>query len=363
MIITVLDAAPKVLTKTFLLVNGKAVKKDYDKSYEYKYEGHDCNSIDDLHTLLQHISKQSTKCVIRGLLKPSVDATAKVVRQKSTEDAPFVENPNGVSFAMIDFDKIPVPEWLPNELDFYLEYLVSMLPDYFHDVSYVCQWSSQAGMDGWKTLRCHLWFWLEVPRTDTEMRAWANAINSQVGFKLCDPCTFGTVQPNYTANPIFSGVVDPIGSNRIALIRKQRDSVLVPLLDAPKKSNTITTSLGIYKPPPQGLKTRFDEYLERIGGIDGYHAPIIEAIGSWIANTNANSDIGALKACLRTAIMAGATAPTAMDKAGYCNDKYLDDQIKNCHFASKVEAPSRMPVTEIERVRYKMSNGKSIGEQ
>jgi len=235
-IITILDASPKKLTKQFSLnSNGEVVKSDYDRCWAYEYKFADCHTVDDLHELLSGIANEPSLCIIRGQLKPGWGTTS-VTRKKSAEDSPFRENPDGVSFAMMDFDKIPIPDWLPTDLDYYLEYLVSLLPEYLHNVSYVYQWSSSAGMDGWETLRCHIWFWLEEPRTDSQMVLWAKSINLAAGKNIVDESTLRTVQPNYTASPIFNNnITDPLMGKRIGLVRKSKGAALIPIMVVPEK--------------------------------------------------------------------------------------------------------------------------------
>ena len=351
-IITILDASPKMLTKQFHLVNNKIVKTDYDKCYEYEYQYADCHSIDDLHDLLLGISTESSKCIIRAEIKNTVVGT-RVVRRKNGDSSPFRENPTGVSFMMCDFDKIEIPEWLPTDLDCYLEYLVNTMPAYMHDVGYVYQWSSQAGMDGWNTLRCHIWFWLEEPRTDTQMGLWCKKVNADANSKVIDDSTMRTVQPNYTANPIFgTGVTDPLAGHRVGLVRKGKDAALIPIIE--KKQIPVRVTAGgnlVTSTAPIGLETKFDLRLAAIG--PDFHMPITQAVASWISLTGINSDHNRLKERLRDAINS-APGEGSAGKAHYLSDTYLDAEIKGCPFPCKQDGPDRMPETRVERVRYKL---------
>jgi hypothetical protein len=354
--ITILDASPKKLTKQFSLVDGKITKKDYDKCYLYEYQFADCCCLIDLYDVLKYLSTESSKCIIRAKLKHNYVGTS-VVRQKRGDNAPFTENPDGVSFIMCDFDKIEIPEWLPTDLDVYLEYLISTLPVYMHDVSYVYQWSSQAGMDEWKTLRCHIWFWLSEPRTDTEVINWANSLKKDDNVKIIDDSVFRTVQPNYTAHPIFeTGVLDPLLGQRLGLIIKKNDCATIPSIKTKKQKSGITSTYSSL-PPPLGLENKFDQRLAAIG--PDFHMPITQAVASWKALTGPNSDFTRLKQILRDRINS-APGEGSAGKAHYLSDEYLDAEIKGCPFAHKIDGPNRMPETQRERVRYKLSDGKSI---
>lgn len=353
--ITILDASPKKLTKQFSIVDGKIVKKDYDRCYSYEYQYADCSNLTDLYDVLKYLSTEPSKCIIRAKLKNNYVGTS-VVRQKRGDNAPFIENPDGVDFIMCDFDKIEIPDWLPTDLDAYLEYLISTLPVYMHDVSYVYQWSSQAGMDDWKTLRCHIWFWLSEARTDSEMINWADSLKKEDKVKIIDDSVFRTVQPNYTAHPIFeSGVLDPLLGDRLGLIIKKKDCVTIPSIKIKKRTSYSSTYSAA--PAPVGLENKFDQRLAAIG--PDFHMPITQAVASWISLTGSGSDFGRLKQILRDRINS-APGEGSAGKAHYLSDAYLDAEIKGCPFAHKIDGPDRMPETQRERVRYKLSNGKKI---
>jgi len=355
--ITILDASPKKLTKQFNLIDNEIKKSDYDRCYEYEYNFAECGNIQDLYELLAWLATQPTMCIIRAKLKTNITPNTKVVRQKSSVGAPFMENPDGVDFIMCDFDKIDIPEWLPNDLDYYLEYLISTLPEYMHEVSYVYQWSSQAGMDNWKTLRCHIWFWLEEARTDKQMENWANSLTHD-DIKVIDPSVMRTVQPNYTANPIFGeGVLDPLPGTRVGLINKKQKAALIPLVQGATRNGLLSS--GVYVPslPPPGLDTKFDVRLKAIG--PDYHMPITQAVASWISLTGNGSDYERLKQRLRDRI-SSAPGEGSAGRAHYMSDEYLNAEIKGCPFSHKLYGPTRLPETAVERVRYKLTNGKDI---
>ena len=112
-----------------------------------------------------------------------------------------------------------------------IEYLVSLLPSYFHGVSYHYHLSSGAGLDGGKTIRAHILYWLDKPVHDDVLRAWAKGINCHG--PLIDTQLFGAVQPHYTADPIFDGVPDPFFEKRSGFVKAKSDTVTLPKLVPP----------------------------------------------------------------------------------------------------------------------------------
>jgi hypothetical protein len=364
--ITVLQTLPykgkqhPFLTKQFSLENGNIVKKDYDKSWTYDVEQIPVNNLDELMTILLALSIQQDCCVIRGELKSGMPVHG-VVRQKSKPDSPFQENPKGLPFIMIDFDKIPYPEDLPRDKEWYLEYLISFLPDYLTKSDYIYQWSSQAGLDNWKTLRCHIWFWLNEPRTDTQMDSWAKELNESYSIKgdsfKIDKSVFGTVQPNYIATPIFVGMENPI-SERIGMVKKEFRSVSIPVCVETKYTSSPSGKTKIkYTPQPPGLENKFDIRLQSIG--PDFHNKITEAVGSWFALTGPNSDTNRLKDILRARILV-APGEGSCGLPYYISDDYLDHEIDSCIFQHKEIGPDRMPETDKERIIYKMTRGVRI---
>src|SRR4051812_28907271 len=111
-----------------------------------------------------------------------------------------------------------------------LAYAVRQLPPEFHDASFFYQWSSSAGLKG-AVIKVHLFFWLDRPVPDHELREWAEAWNrehSPVG-KLIDPALFDPIQAHYIARPRFVGRADPLPV-RSGLVQKDRDEVAIRLL-------------------------------------------------------------------------------------------------------------------------------------
>lgn len=335
----------KTLTKRF---NGAEII-NYSNSYSFTHIECPVENIEELYDLLKAISTESDICIVRG--EKICEESANIQR---TINVPknFRENPKGVDWVMIDFDAITAPQGSFTRLQ-YADYLVGTLPEYMHNSSYVVQWSSKAGIDNWKTLRCHIWFWLETARTDSEAKRWADSVG------ITDLSVYNPVQIHYTAAPIFeNGAIDPIGiNNRCVLIHKEKDTVDIPLITAPSIRKVLP---GKYVPVGMGDDYGFQKKLKSIGH-PHMHSAITEAIGSWISRTGSNSNLTRLKERIREAIE-NAPINGSCGKAFYQSDKYLNEQIRGCHFQHKANGPSRMPETKKEFIIYKMSHGTSIGE-
>ena len=101
---------------------------------------------------------------------------------------------------MIDIDSL---EWNGDiqEHEAMLTYAIEQLPIEFQSVDCWYHFSSSMGIKS--GIRVHLWFWLERPCSDDEMKAWLSGC--PVDLRLFNP-----IQIHLTANPRFiDGAVDP----------------------------------------------------------------------------------------------------------------------------------------------------------
>jgi len=127
------------------------------------------------------------------------------------------------------------------------EYLVKLLPDDFHNISYIATASASSGLKQ-QRLSMHLDFMLTNPVHPKTLKGWLTKLNFDVpvfegqlmlssnGLALKYPCD-RTVADNskliYIAPPMFQGVANPVkDEDRILLVEKQEPTVdLLPLLD------------------------------------------------------------------------------------------------------------------------------------
>jgi hypothetical protein len=136
--------------------------------------------------------------------------------------------------------------------------LIQRLPTEFHDVSYCYQFSSSAGVSGvkwsgdpnaevktyagWAKISAHVFFWLKDKTQNIDQ--WAKNLNAQRGFTVIDPAPLRTVQPNFTARPIFIGIADPLGDDRLGIVRKESDEVDLVWIDAPVQMVMVKLGAG-----------------------------------------------------------------------------------------------------------------------
>lgn len=122
---------------------------------------------------------------------------------------------------------------------------VAQLPSAFHRASLIVQPTASHGIA--TGLRLRLWFWLDRPTADAELRCWLKAAP-------VDQSIFGAAQLIYTASPVFeSGAVDPL-PERLAVLFGQVDEVPVP------DAETLKPPQRNYPPPPAPGDVRADAY-------------------------------------------------------------------------------------------------------
>lgn len=176
--------------------------------------------VESLYSLLYGLEIEYHTFAIRGALARGVSGER--VRRTCTAreglPAQFIETPR--RWMMLDLDGLDAPD---------VPAAITLLPECLHGVTCVVQHSSSAGFR--PGLRGHLWYWLDRPVGERDLRAWAAAVNDRAGRKIIDPSVFGTVQPHYTAGPyIEEGVVDPMfGRPRVYLLEGTRGAVSLPI--------------------------------------------------------------------------------------------------------------------------------------
>lgn len=301
------------LAKTISWKNGEWVKSDYDRAKFFSVYSTVAGSLAELSAILMEIEDIPTSCLIRGGLKPGhpTDNVRRLLRDddETGSPAPFVEQ--AVDWVMLDIDGLPVSPDLT--MPQRVAQLLYEMPQPFHDADFHIHWSSGAGLDGWNSLRAHLWFWLATPLRCSELRARAQAEAWDVDISLFNP-----VQVHYTANPIFDGVDDPLVGQRSHLVTRRQRRVILPPWAPPQP--LAWTNLNM----PLAPSLTFEERLATIG--PRYHLPILQAAASYVATYKAEADLHGLKARLKDAIQLA--APGANPKRNYLNDRYLDDLIR-----------------------------------
>ena len=204
--ISILTARSKICTKRFTKdQDGVYVGLDQSIGYLFDHSSAPINSLSTLSELLLDLESRTDAYVIRGNLIEGrqQQAIRRTLKPRQGQE-PFFETASR-SWCMIDIDDLPLPEELSdykNNKAKLVAHAVSKLPSQFQGVQCWYQFSSSMGIKKDK-IRLHLWYWLNRPCSDAEMKGWLQ--DSPVDLALFNP-----VQPHFTANPIFlEGAIDP----------------------------------------------------------------------------------------------------------------------------------------------------------
>jgi hypothetical protein len=326
--------------------DGKIESDGYGSGLHFSADVEQIGSIGDFYQLLSSLETKYRSFIIRGVLGRGIDST-KTVMRKSTPDPNgkvwFVEHQRGLRWGMLDFDKVPAPSGtnLISDPEGAIEYLIGLLPEDFWDASCVWQLSSSAGMNGEDFICAHLFYYFDREVTNTELNALVKQINSNAGHKLIDPAPFRTVQPHYTAAPLFDDdIPDPI-QRRLGFRNGLEDEVIFPEIELTDQVYT-GSSDGVLR-----HAHGFEAKLGHLGDgqdLAGFHAPLLEAVASYVGTHGSNgTDPEALKHRLREAIDAAPKGP-GRDVSRYMSDQYLDDIINSAihKFGQREELPCRV---------------------
>ena len=149
------------------------------------------SDLQSLSALLQRLENDPTHTVIRGSL--TENKSSQVPRNKET----FIATP--CQWCMVDIDSLA---WDGDSSDqqAMLSYATLQLPVEFQAVDFWYHFSSSMGIKA--DIRVHLWFWLDRPCSDVEMKTWLSGC--PVDMRMFNP-----IQIHLTANPHFvDGAVD-----------------------------------------------------------------------------------------------------------------------------------------------------------
>ena len=158
---------------------------------EFLASQHPVHDLQSLASVISGLEGNPTKAVLRGL--PLLPENDPVARQS--------QNFSSIShhWCMIDIDSLP---WNGDLQDHkaMLEYTSSQLPPEFQQADCWYHFSSSMGIK--QGIRVHLWYWLERPCSDDEMKTWLSGCPVDLGL-------FNPIQIHLTANPQFvEGVTD-----------------------------------------------------------------------------------------------------------------------------------------------------------
>lgn len=184
----------------------------YDDAKYFVFNPRKVSGIRHLSALFSKLEKKEGMCLVRGQYIGDEAAATADPEYKSGKVrrvlAVFEDRPLHTCLIEVDTfepfmgDPVTEPEACIEE------YILSMLPECFHEISYHWQLSNSAGAPGNEDkLKVHIWFWLETPYTSAQMRAWAKTLPVDT----LDASVFNPVQVHYTSAPVFAdGVENPV---------------------------------------------------------------------------------------------------------------------------------------------------------
>jgi len=156
-----------------------------------------------VHDLLLRLLPRPDCAVVRGVpIDPERQWGVRRLAflDKETGDQPTLREA-AHRWLALDVDGVARPEGVPAEdLALCAAEAIQRLPGAFHAARCVIQASASHGIKS--GCRMRLWYWLDRAATDAELKRWLRGAP-------VDPSVFRTVQPIYTAAPVFAtGVAD-----------------------------------------------------------------------------------------------------------------------------------------------------------
>ena len=317
----------KLATKSFHLDGaGTVIKGKHKSGWLGSVAEVAVSNIRDLAAVIERVATDPRTLVLRGALKKDINLRAKLFNRRKHDKtlndgtvirAAFEERPRW--WMMIDCDEIQPPVGIDPAVDpdAAIEFLVGRLPDELREATCFWQWSSSQNLDPEKagTLNAHLFFWLDRPLGEAELKRWAKAVNTNTP-DLIDPCTLQTVQEHFIADPVLEGLVAPLPRRcglRVGLV----EAAALPVPPEPVKP--------VYesgKGHSGGVGVGVDGYLAEIGGAGGFRIPLRSAIGSYFAVNGADADPDVIKASIRDRLEE--VDPGGVLRPEYRTDAHLD---------------------------------------
>ena len=170
---------------------------DYDSAYTYDLIPHPVADLDALWRLLNRLLSRPDCAVVRGApIDPQRRANVRRLAypDRDTGDQPTL-SPQPHWWLALDMDGIERPAHVQaDDLTGCAKEAIARLPAAFRSVRCIVQASASHGIKPGCRLR--LWYWMDRLTTDAEATYWLRGV--------VDPAVFRTVQPIYTAAPVFA---------------------------------------------------------------------------------------------------------------------------------------------------------------
>lgn len=193
--------SPLVLTKTW--ANGAI--KDYDTAKHFRVLVKSVKGISHLAQILNEAATKPQYAAIRGTPNKGLDIGPSSASTITRTLSNFSDDPK--YWVMFDIDSF-FPDVLPtiDPAQGVMQWILEVLPQPFHGIKAFWQLSASAGhvTRDPKSLRAHVWFWLDKPITGRQWKRWAEHNNLKIDKSVLSP-----VQLHYTANPVIELGLDP----------------------------------------------------------------------------------------------------------------------------------------------------------
>lgn len=258
--------------------------------YHYSYTIPISNLVD-LYDVISYAREESHRYIIRGCgLFPKQE----LVRRTKYNDIDGLEGKfreQGTNWICCDFDKYIVPKEINRTSIEAVEWLIqNELPNEFHNVSYIYQWSASAGLEYnnepiKEGTNVHIFFFLNKSLNVDQYKSWFyNEIEK--GF---DPSTFNTVTPIFVNSHVEKDdrIIDTIDENdKFGIIAKENIEVNVPeIKEVEKDFSTFVTDIDLSNEIMAALKDIGAIYGRRSGWILLKH-PKEKTPGDWHLKSN-----------------------------------------------------------------------------
>lgn len=242
--VTVLTSLSRPLTKTIVKGSAGGIETRTQQNVKfYRGEEFSVSGVRALADLLEEISTDPHKCVVRGAIAPGTNRERMLRRKfpKEGEPATLIEAPR--QWILFDVDGVALPPSFdplasPAET---VKLVRAKLPPCFHDVTCWYQYTGSAGIK--PGLHIRLGFWFDRPLGEAELKLWLGQKVPEPGKAAkawfreypVDPAVFTTAQPIYVATPIIEvGAPDPLAGRcaRSGMVGGATEVVIVPHIEA-----------------------------------------------------------------------------------------------------------------------------------
>jgi hypothetical protein len=287
----------KFLTKRWARFGSELQETSCDRAWRFSAAEHPVSDIHEVGALIQQISTDPRAAVVRGGIVEGANRSDMLRRARPREGTPATLETKSRWWLALDLDRISCPSSIDPllEPDTTVEHAISHLPPAFHDVTSFWQFTGGHGIK--PGIRLRLWYWLNRPISDEELRRWLGERVRQDGLPASkwpprwpvDLALFNPIQLHYTAAPIFDGLPDPV-PRRSGWHRGLEDSIVVPDLPRGGKRREPSSISRFCGDPGLGYGGWRNRIGDHVGG-DGFFRPIKSAIGAYFAANGAHADV------------------------------------------------------------------------